>query len=72
MKNKFKVSDDGLIATIELERPNGEIVNCVVNRKHGKFYLTVTINGKRAYIGCFATVEEALTAIDSFPAYRAE
>jgi hypothetical protein len=40
-----------------------------LNRKHGKFYLTVTINGERKTIGYFDTVEEALTARDSFPEY---
>jgi hypothetical protein len=38
-------------------------------RRDGNFMLRVTINGERKTIGYFDTVEEALTARDSFPEY---
>jgi hypothetical protein len=38
-------------------------------RRDGNFILRVTINGERKTIGYFDTVEEALTARDSFPEY---
>lgn len=39
---------------------------CVIARPNGKFQAAVTVNGKRSYLGTFATVEEAVAARDAF------
>jgi hypothetical protein len=40
-----------------------------VDHFRGKYRLQLTIDGKRKYVGCYPTIEQAITARNQFPEY---